>query len=522
MVSPRERDALARAQKAVQDKISTSGIVDAAKRSSNESSADAGTGLDFDGVDISITGVSTQVTKVSDDVALVKVPQGQIDVKIDPKATKGLIRAFVDHSGNYNPTESKTDLSKIGNLTLVAVRNDGRWFISGTMTLLDAINSNLGLPRGTIPTTLPEGANSPHEAATNAVNSAQSLNPAQLAANLVDDEARAGYLYSHILDKADKTYFHAAVTAAEFTDGQQDASRGQAVVSRLEGTIWNGARFSLNDRCASGTNYNQCLQPSAFLQQYYGALDPLSYFAKDGKFALTTVNEHGKWKVSLLDSIADHVVSIASGLSNDQALRLANLMQGQNAQGSVQLDQATDVKFNDAGFAVRTFKVDRRSVISNASEGGTGASTRFYAKDGKTEYGQGTAVLDAGEYVAVFTALKPGQVTATVKLAHPVNEGVFTSCGCSQGSLSADSPVGVEAVGPGGADLTITQSASFDSRAYYSVLVDGHRNNLGYGSTKIHLDPGAHQVKLDVQETTLYGYSSSRSSYAYASASFDR
>lgn len=417
MVSPHERDALVRVQDAVVKKAKDEGVAEAAKSVASTDSGQGGSDLVFDGVEVTFSGINPSVSQVSEDVAVVHISSGEIKLKIDPSQTKGAIRSIYDNFENPSTTDQTWDIGDLGpsrsGLSVLASKKDGRWYVNVAGSVLEAVNSYRGTPRGVIPPSSQGGSDKPQTAAKSAVQAAQSQAASQVAPFLVKDEANIFYLYGHLWNEFNTgSSSKFSFGNVDFTEGPHEGNRAQAYVSQINVVTGSSDKFTLTEKCINNSSSSQdgnCLNGSAYdTSGYgYGGINWVSaILSHDGRFALTTVNEDGKWKVSLLDSAADHLISAVNSLTHEQTLAVSSLARSQAASGSINLAESRNLDFNNAGYAVTTLKLDKATKLQLDKDSTLGSVALFTA-DGREDKGRvytgdyNDVTFEPGEYKVI-------------------------------------------------------------------------------------------------------------------------
>ncbi|WP_426939917.1 hypothetical protein [Pseudarthrobacter sp. S6] len=549
MVSPHERDAVMRVQDAVVKKVKDEGIADAAKSVSTKDSADAGSELVFDGVDVTFSGINPSVSQVSEDVAVVHISSGEIKLHVDPAQTKGAIRSFVDNFENASVTDQTLDISDLGpsnsGLSLLATKKDGRWYINVAGSVLEAVNSYQATPRGFIPASSQTGGDSPQSAAKSAVQASQSQTASQVAPFLVKDEANILYLYGHLWNKVNTSSSSKfSFGNVDFTEGPREGNRAQAYVSQINVSTGSSDKFTLTDKCFKNSSSSQdgnCLNGSAYQTSGYGYGEinwVSALLSHDGKFALTTVNEDGKWRVSVLDSAADHLVSAVKSLTHEQSLAVSSLARSQAASGSISLGESKDLDFNNAGYAVSTLKLEEATKLQLENKSTLGA-VRLYSADGKEEKGgvatgdYNSVTFEPGEYKVMAwagsefrDAARTGKsaglkgkihILEYVEPATISGSKSVSSTYISSSSKSFSVTVPTDRAGA----LLLKPTSGTSSGIKIVATINGKSYDVDPTvgkSTGIPVGVGSHTLMLDVESTSSKSYFSG---YAYLDLSYE-
>lgn len=364
----------------------------------------------FDGVTISMEGVEPEIKEIDESTALIRYASGEVKVDIDPAATTGTLRTIFDSLEEEEKVSETIELGELGPdgspLTLVATERDGRWYISPMYSVAEMVNASESYDRGSVPEAS-TGSNSPAEAAKAMVEavpsviSEGSLSP--LAGTLSIHEGSLLYLYQDMFDDAmsGMNGEEISVSDVRFTEGEKDGNRATAVVDNIRLENDYGDEITLTSECIKGESDSDsfCLNGSGYTvepsAQMFGGLQNLS---------VTTLEENGKWRVSLGHTLADAVIDWTDSLTREQALALLSLAHSEDASGDIAVDDSTDVTFNSAGFAVLNLRVDEEMSLAAEDEYDFGDMT-VYSKDGKEEIttlGYGDEIPEGDYKLVVF------------------------------------------------------------------------------------------------------------------------
>ena len=412
MVAPRERDAVKRTQDAFVEKYKEFGLADVANAISENTAT--GSELAFDGVEISILGTTPRVENLSDELATVTLDTGEVKWSIDPSQTKGIIRAQLDAVNSDEKSTGSMFLGDVLNgegVTLMVTKVDGRWYVSPLLSSLDAINTQAQLDRGVVPATSEKGAESPEsaaEAAVSAIPRIASDGLEALAPYLASAEAEALYLYGDLAPGViDSSITLDAVT---FTAGPQNGDRATAYVDSIGYSV-SGDKVEVSSTCVNGEwdEEELCLNGSGYFGGgYYSAQPLLSYFADNGKFALTTVKEDGAWKVSVLDTAADHAISWVNSITKEQAMAMLGWERAGEVTGTLAFGTESTVEYNSAGYAVMELVLTDTKMLQLSDSSSAGGTVYDSA-------GEWISNLDSNDGYSSPGELKPGSYTVVLK-----------------------------------------------------------------------------------------------------------
>ncbi|MCC9175410.1 hypothetical protein [Arthrobacter sp. zg-Y179] len=411
MVPPEEREPLQRIQEQVMDKVEEFGLEEAINKVADED-AEIDDELTFDGISITFEGVDPEVTEIDESTALIKYTSGEARFQLDPAETTGAIRSGLE-AGGYEDEEKideTVQLNEMGAdgspLTLVATERDGRWYVSPMYSIAEIINESEGYDRGSVPETA-GGSDSPAAAAQAAVEavpdvvSEGSLEP--LAGTLSIHEGSLLYLYQDLFDDmmAGAGGEELNISDVRFTDGDKDGDRAVAVVENITVESEYGDEITLTSECIEGERESDsiCFSDSGY------SIEPSMEMLGGAKImSLTTIEEEGKWRVSLGHTVADWIINWTDSLTREQALALMQLANTEDATGDISVDESTEVEFNSAGFAVLNLTVDEDMALE--PEDGDFGDMLVYSEDGKdqiADLGWGDEV-EAGSYKLVVFA----------------------------------------------------------------------------------------------------------------------
>jgi hypothetical protein len=307
-----------------------------------------------------------------------------------------------------NGSQAFGEIAEGQGLTLMVTKVDGRWYLSPLLTALDAVNTATRTPRGGIPDTLAKGAATPGAAAEAAVLAVPRIAEdglKALAPYLSAEEADALYLFGDAVPNLRDTSID--IRSANFTSGPTVGNRAMAVVGNVSFTVNSAATVAFSPTCVSqqGDSTRLCLNGSGYIgpsSSSYG--EPLPYLADHGKFALTTVKEDNGWKVSVLDTIADHAISWVNSITRDQALAMLGWQRADKPAATLALGTESTVKFNSAGYAVMKLVLPESVQLQLSDD--SGAFGTLYDATGEQVgdlYG-GSDSIAAGTYTVVLHA----------------------------------------------------------------------------------------------------------------------
>ncbi|MCQ1996464.1 hypothetical protein [Arthrobacter sp. zg-Y1171] len=528
MVPPEEREPLQRIQEQVMDKVEEFGLEEAINKVADED-ADVDDELTFDGISITFEGVDPEVTEIDDSTALITYTTGEARIQLDPAETTGAIRSGLE-AGGYEDEEKideTVQLNELGAdgspLTLVATERGGRWYVSPMYSIAEIINEGEGNDRGSVPETA-GGSDSPAAAAQAAVEavpevvSEGSLEP--LAGTLSIHEGSLLYLYQDLFDDmmAGAGGEELNISDVRFTDGDKDGDRAVAVVENITVESEYGDKITLTSDCIEGERESDsiCFGDSGY------SIEPSVEMLGGAKImSLTTIEEDGKWRVSLGHTVADWIINWTDSLTREQALALMQLANTEDATGDISVDESTEVEFNSAGFAVLNLTVDEDMALQ--AEDGDFGDMLVYSEDGKeqiADLGWGDEV-EAGNYKLVVFAGPEWQeefaekgtdfeysadLTLVEGKGYDFSKGSYSDSDYSAGSVPSGSYISSDY----GVLSTGASSESVKSHTLSSTDVEADLEISALGSTTstivigVTLDGKEEKVEIPAGERTEY------------------
>ncbi|MCQ2001517.1 zinc ribbon domain-containing protein [Arthrobacter zhaoxinii] len=412
MVPPEEREPLQRLQEHLMDKAEDFRLEDAINKVADEE-AELDDDLTFDGISITFDGVEPEITEIDDSTALIKYTSGEARFQLDPAETTGAIRSALEASGHED--EEKIDetvqLNELGPdgspLTLVATERGGRWYVSPMYSITEMVSESEGYDHGSIPESA-GGSDSPAAAAQAAVEavpdvmSEGSVNP--LAGTLSIHEGSLLFLYQDLFDDALAGAGGEELNIGDvrFTEGEKDGDRAVAVVENITVESEYGDKLTLTGDCIEGERESDsiCFGDSGY------SIEPSMQMLGGAKImSLTTIKEDGEWRVSLGHTVTDWIINWTDSLTREQALAMLQLANAEDATGDISVEEATEVEFNSAGFAVLNLTVEEETALTSEDDYEF-SDMAVYSADGKElvgDLGYGDEI-PAGDYKLVVFA----------------------------------------------------------------------------------------------------------------------
>ena len=419
LVDPQERPALHRLAGALNADAVRFGL-----------SADTGAAesLSPDGLQLDLIDVAAQTELISDDLAALDFRRGQLRVRIEPPRTRGLLAGYLGLRRLAGPSAHTFDLGSAGpqrsGLRVLAVRRQGRWYVSPLLTLLEGefgadlqATGTVGAPAPARPAGRdvpeePAGSETPEQAAVALIRAAVSVRTTtdlpQLGSALDPTGAQATVRYGPLFLPGDEPGQTWGVRTAAFDAVPDGPDRARVRVGSL--TLISGDRhLDVGPTCVDTGDQRRCLHRSAYRYDGHAQVGWFDLLGLGGAFDLTAVRQDGRWRIGVADSLADAVIAGIGALSPEQGLALLQRVPLDRPSGRLVPGRAESVAFTSGGYAVLTLHVDRpglyrvlpspagfqRGTVYTAD--GTPAVQKFFPNDDSYD-------LVAGDYTLLVWA----------------------------------------------------------------------------------------------------------------------
>ncbi len=380
LVEPSERAALVRLGTALSQRLAELDLPEPVGGGRAPDGADP-----LDGLDLTLTGASPHVDSRGGDVAVVGLGALVVHVRSDPGRAHGLLRTWFARERMTEPEEEAYDVGDLPGLGtrpgLVAVRREGRWYLSVLATL------GLGVAAGR-PTAVEDVEPAPSadpEAALRATVVAlldpRTRSDASALARTLDASGSdvvqlwAGQLGLTGLDRSP-----AGVTGLTTSPGPAEDARA---VVRLD-ALRVGTDVEVAGGCATVDGRRTCLRPTPY--RYAGGsgtLGGLELLGHDGAFSLTATRTGDGWRTSLPESAADAVIGFARALTRAQVLMVLDAERSDAPGGVLEPDRRQQVAFTSGGYALRTLHVTRPGLYRVERSPAAENRASLYAPDGE-------------------------------------------------------------------------------------------------------------------------------------------
>jgi len=307
------------------------------------------------GVEAEVEGLELSSQRIRDGLAEVRIDGGTITTSADPSQLPlgGFVRDVAgDELRQAQPSgpEEEDLRSDSPDDLIVAVREDGRWFVSLWYTVAELGRRDSGAP-------LPDpaqrvnanGAGSAEAAVDNFVRAAVRLDLRRMMELLPPDEARALHDYAPLfLDDAEdagaefRRSVDLDITQLDLRTTGQDDDRTLVQIERLG---FNGVvreenlRITYRDGCATlapltGRGQRERFCPGDFaeapelFERFLGeGVDTPQFDVGQPELGFATVERDGKWYVSPTRTVLDNVTATLKVLDRDDLRALRDLVE---------------------------------------------------------------------------------------------------------------------------------------------------------------------------------------------------
>jgi len=326
-LAPEEITSVRRLYKSVVDKAQQGKVITA-------------TAHPLDGLDLRLDGLTYTTTALGSGVARVNLTGGTLGYKVDSTAASPLLNELGGANGRTTDSTTVSGVvadidghnrqatNPLSGLYAVAVKRQGRWYVSPEYTLAEYLREDAGLPRPGFTgrnNTKPTGAASAKEAVTTFANALSSVDPHRIITALPPEELGVLYDYEQDLRTDIERSQGLKASDVKMTLDPPDVSespiadgRVRVDINRLSGVLAadNGrGRSARVNFTLSGT----CLNAQVRTQDPYEGTntDSTKKCASDAspalrlaRFFVVVVNDGGKWYVDPVATIAEYAKTV--------------------------------------------------------------------------------------------------------------------------------------------------------------------------------------------------------------------
>ncbi|MFK7916664.1 MAG: hypothetical protein AB8G14_01190 [Ilumatobacter sp.] len=327
-----------------------------------ESSVDVVIDIDVDQVDVSMEGERAAI--VSFQVV------GDIELSADD--------AVIDQIGDDDIFFDSADLdgslpTRSGELELIVVQLDGKWYLSPMLTAGHYIVEAAGLPRGDyddIGADRDPGADSPEAAIEALVDVINNPDADDLAAALGGGEGRVAVAFRDAIDEG----FSQIDTGALRYEVEVDTSdlgsgrvRLEQIELRVEGDFGDTATVVVEDDCIDFRDNGEIITNDCLLD----VLDLPTDNDIDTTLWLDTVDEDGGRRVRIVPTITDVMGRFLTAIDDRQTLLFLLEQAQRDEANSVEAGSDIEIEFDGQLYAVNEFAIEAGEAYNVTVSDGT-------------------------------------------------------------------------------------------------------------------------------------------------------
>lgn len=298
---------------------------------------------------LTLTGITMTDDRPRPDVAMVTLTGGQAAASMDETTMPTVIRSAnprqIRSAGSIASDQTSGGGSPAGMRTIVVLDRGGRWFISPTTTVLEALRRQLRLPAPSFssPTPLGNGASTPAGAVEGLMTSAQNGDLRSAAGYLsTKDLPGLGWYYNSFageitsaLEQAPGSLSNLDTSVDQMSDGLQ-----KVTVHAVSGQGRNGSfRYQSGCVVTPDSSHPSCLDGN--VSRLTGLTDPFVVTEKDG----------GHWRVSVMATALEYLRVLVTKGNAEAAYMALGVPQIAPVTATIQSGQSASVTYNQAGYA---------------------------------------------------------------------------------------------------------------------------------------------------------------------------
>ncbi len=388
-------------------------------------------GAPLAGVDFNVDGLKLSTVNLADGFAKVTVDQGTFTASTHKAEFSPLMQKVLRASGDNS---TRADLDQLAaNIKLptfvVAVRTDGKWYVSAAYTVLEYIREYNRLPAADFGSgaraaaTL--GAATPDAAVQDSMRALQQGDWTKLITMAPPDELPVYDYRAALTALADRTAANGTAKPkftidSMTTTSEVDGDHAQVTLN-ASGTTDSG-KWSINDGCfaAQRSNSSPSIGPDLCVGASGYLLGPftLMYRALDSSAQIAVVRHDGRWFVSPVGTVLASIDREIATLDQRSLYMMLNIPAQLPVDGALTLGKTITVPASDNGPRVVSFAGKQGeqllglSTPSQDSYDSTPLYVRVFGPDGAALYqadgmfvGQAFTLPADGTYKFVITRL---------------------------------------------------------------------------------------------------------------------
>jgi hypothetical protein len=362
-------DALAAADVLAPSEVrSLHGTLDAAQKKAAELSLVKTAAAPLTGVDLSVDDVKLTTTPLGDGFAKVTVDGGTLSASTKKANFSPLMQKVLRDTEDNSAQFDLAGLAEGNNLPtfVVAVREDGHWYISAAYTALEYVREYNQLPTADygsgVRATATLGADSPDAAVQDAMRALQRSDWSKLI-NLAQPDELPLYDYRDALvTLAQRDEWKTTFTLDTLSTTSEIQGDKALVTLRASGKTEKNRPWSVDGGCftpppdpeASAGPYRLCLPKApVHLFDLYGLTTPST---ADGPSQITVVQRDGRWFVSPVGTVLDVLDTWIRNIDRRGLYSMLQLPSEIEPDGQMRLGQAVTVPGAVRGLHVFTFE----------------------------------------------------------------------------------------------------------------------------------------------------------------------
>ena len=406
----------------------------------------------FAGLNVSVSGVSTKVVSLGKNAAAVTVTSGDLRYQVQ---NKDLSPALKDHDSSGHVDLAALSDDAIGeNAPIIAIKQDGKWYVSPADTALEWFRRANSLPAGNFGDdagSSSTGSDSPQAVLTDVAKAVPGIQVGQLLDLVSPDELGAVYHYRKAIveylnnegvlsDLQDQGQLTVEDVVSDVKDKTDNSAR--VVLRSVSGQVSSqdsSGRYTYEDGClrfvssdGSG-NDNECLNK---VLSSYGVARKT---ADSTDLSVDVVKVGDRWYFSPVRTLSRLAKTVLGGLGSKDVLSALSAEQAAPSEGELTAAETKGTFDSDRDFHVYSLPVTPGSLFRVCtSDGYTSAFTPngdrrsdlsegVYRADAAGPY---KIVVEAGGDSGDFTVTAAGLVSKPVALGARIS-GDVASTGCT-------------------------------------------------------------------------------------------
>lgn len=345
--------------------------------------ADSFDDRDISGIDLEVDGLALRTESVADDIVNVYA-SGRISAEIDGASFPigDLVQENLPPDADPSELDVPRETETFEDVMMTAVREDGRWYVSGMYTVAEHARAEAGVA---LPATgiAPIGAGSPEEAVDGIIQAINDVDLAGLVARWNPDEAQALQRYAPIFLDDAQAELDQAMAADDVSFRLEDVEydvvrRGDLAVVQFSGATLRvasgedeGTVTIDSDGCITATfdgeTEEMCTDTGAIDLTDTPMGDLEARFADMDDLGLVVTQRGGQWFVSPIRTYSETFLAFARVIDREDLERFIEVSQ----DGSLEawIEGELEAMLSDL------FQIDTDDLLGGIEGVGSGATT---------------------------------------------------------------------------------------------------------------------------------------------------